>query len=168
LLFNCFFDRIHIDDPVGAVSVHGVCGLFGVLCVGLFADGTYGSGWNGTTDKPLLGLIPSMIAGNISVGVGQLMAQIMGIITLLVWAFGFSLIFFKVQKIMMGLRVSPEDEIAGLDIPETGVLAYPAFIWLPNRANMESITPRLLPLRWPTVGKRKSQSGKGISPPLLS
>lgn len=127
-----FFDKIHIDDPVGAVSVHGVCGLFGVLCVGLFADGTYGQGWNLTTlpDKSgqqLLGLIPAIIQGKTAIGMGQLMAQLIGIITLIVWAFGFSLVFFKVQKKFMGIRVSEEDEINGLDVPETGVIAYPAF-----------------------------------------
>lgn len=127
-----FFDKIHIDDPVGAISVHGVCGLFGVLCVGLFADGTYGQGWNLTTlpDKSgqqLLGLIPAMLKGQTSIGMGQLMAQLIGIVTLLVWALGFSLVFFKLQKKFMGIRVSAEDEINGLDVPETGIVAYPAF-----------------------------------------
>jgi Amt family ammonium transporter len=125
-------DRLHIDDPVGAISVHGVNGMFGVLAVGLFADGTYGGGWNGTTladgsAKPLMGLFPAMMSGQTAIGVSQLMAQLIGMATLLVWAFGVSLVFFKVQHAIMGLRVSPEDEIAGLDIPETGVLAYPAF-----------------------------------------
>lgn len=130
-----FFDKVHIDDPVGAISVHGVCGLFGVLCVGLFADGTYGQGWNGTmlpdgkTGQALVGLIPSMLPGGpgMAVGMGQLMAQIVGVITLLVWALGFSLVFFKLQKRFMGIRVSAEDEINGLDVPETGIIAYPAF-----------------------------------------
>jgi Amt family ammonium transporter len=129
-------DRLHIDDPVGAISVHGVNGLFGVLCVGLFADGTYGAGWNATKmgeiDKPLIGLFPAMMQGNASAGLSQLTAQLIGVVTLLVWAFGVSLVFFKVQKAIMGLRVSPEDEIAGLDIPETGVLAYPAFHTAPE------------------------------------
>ena len=54
-------------------------------------------------------------------------AQLIGIGTLLVWAFGFSYVFFKIQHAIMGLRVNAEDEIAGLDIPETGILAYPTF-----------------------------------------
>jgi Amt family ammonium transporter len=137
-------DRLHIDDPVGAISVHGVNGLFGVLCVGLFADGTYGAGWNATkvgeADKPLIGLFPAMMQGNAGAGLSQLMAQLVGVATLLVWAFGVSLVFFKVQKAIMGLRVSPEDEIAGLDIPETGVLAYPAFHTAPE-AGLAAIAP---------------------------
>ncbi len=135
-----FFDKLKIDDPVGAISVHGINGLFGVLCVGLFADGTYGGGWNGTKDAAgkgveLLGLIPAMMAGKTGIGVGQLMAQLIGMVTLIVWAFGFSLLFFTVQKSIMGLRVSAEDEVGGLDIPETGILAYPAFHVNPEGAS---------------------------------
>ncbi len=137
-------DRLHIDDPVGAISVHGVNGLFGVICVGLFADGTYGAGWNATkvgdADKPLIGLFPAIMQGNVAAGLSQLTAQLIGVVTLLVWAFGVSLVFFKVQKAIMGLRVSPEDEIAGLDIPETGVLAYPAFHTAPE-AGLAAIVP---------------------------
>jgi Amt family ammonium transporter len=120
-----------VDDPVGAISVHGVCGVFGVLCVGLFADNTYGAGWNATLDgetaRPLLGLIPSLFDSTPGIATGQLWAQLIGILTLVVWAFGLSFVFFKVQDRIMGLRVPPEDELIGLDIPETGLLAYPAF-----------------------------------------
>ena len=144
------FDKLKIDDPVGAISVHGVNGLFGVICVGLFADGTYGAGWNttgltasGGADKPLLGLIPAIMQGQTSIGVGQLMAQLIGCGTLLVWAFGFSYVFFKVQDKIMGIRVSAEDEMAGLDIPETGVLAYPEFSMHPTgySGNVAAPTP---------------------------
>ena len=127
------FDKFHLDDPVGACSVHGVGGLFGVLCVGLFADGTYGGGWNATTigadkaAKPLIGLIPAMMQGNAAAGLGQLEAQIIGCLTLIVWAFGFSYLFFKAQDKIMGIRVTPEEELAGLDRPEMGILAYPTF-----------------------------------------
>ena len=113
------FDKFHLDDPVGACSVHGVGGLFGVLCVGLFADGTYGSGIGGV-DGPMKGLF---MGG----GFGQLEAQLIGCATLIVWAFGFSYIFFKAQDAIMGLRVRPEEELAGLDMPEMGILAYPTF-----------------------------------------
>jgi len=128
-----FWDKLRIDDPVGAISVHGVCGLFGVLCVGLFADGTYGSGWNGTTGKPLIGLIPGMMTGQMGAGISQLMAQLVGIVTLIIWAWGFSWVFFTVQKKVMGIRVTAEEEAEGLDLPETGVLAYPAFAGVPER-----------------------------------
>lgn len=113
------FDKFHLDDPVGACSVHGVGGLFGVLCVGLFADGTYGGGWNGVTPAP-----KGLLMGG---GFGQLEAQLIGCAVLIVWAFGFSYLFFKVQDAVMGIRVRPEDELAGLDMPEMGILAYPTF-----------------------------------------
>jgi len=135
-----FWDKLRIDDPVGAISVHGVCGLFGVLCVGLFADGTYGAGWNltgltknGGSDKPLIGLIPAIIQGHPSQGIGQLMAQLIGIATLIIWGWGFSWVFFTVQKKVMGIRVTAQEEADGLDLPETGVLAYPAFAGVPER-----------------------------------
>jgi ammonium transporter, Amt family len=115
-----FFDKLRIDDPVGAISVHGVCGLFGVLCVGIFADGTafYGGSWNGVS-----GSVKGLLYGDWS----QFGAQVVGCVTLLVWAFGGSLVFFKILDKIMGMRVSPEVEIEGLDLAETGVLAYPNF-----------------------------------------
>jgi ammonium transporter, Amt family len=114
------FDKLGIDDPVGAISVHGVCGLFGVLCVGIFADGTafYGGSWNGVS-----GSVKGLLYGDWS----QFGAQVVGCVTLLVWAFGGSLVFFKILDKIMGMRVSPEVEQEGLDLDETGVLAYPYF-----------------------------------------
>lgn len=114
-----FLDKIHLDDPVGAVSVHGTCGLWGALCVGLFADGTYGAGYNGVAHT-----VKGLFYGG---GFSQLGAQIIGVIALLVWAFGLSWVFFKALDAVMGIRVSREVEIAGLDEPEIGVYAYPAF-----------------------------------------
>ena len=115
-----FFDKLRIDDPVGAISVHGVCGLFGVLCVGIFADGTafYGGSWNGVS-----GSVKGLLYGDWS----QFGAQVVGCLTLLVWAFGGSWVFFKILDMVMGMRVSPEVEQEGLDLDETGVLAYPYF-----------------------------------------
>jgi Amt family ammonium transporter len=113
-------DRIHVDDPVGAVAVHGVNGLWGVIAVGLFADGTYGAGWNGVADKAPIGLF---YGG----GVSQLAAQLIGCVTLVIWAFGLSWVFFKIQNSIRSIRVSKEDELAGLDMSETGILAYPEF-----------------------------------------
>jgi Amt family ammonium transporter len=115
-----FFDKLRIDDPVGAISVHGVCGLFGVLCVGIFADGTafYGGSWNGVS-----GSVKGLLYGDWS----QFGAQVVGCVTLLVWAFGGSLVFFKILDMIMGMRVAPEVEQEGLDLDETGVLAYPYF-----------------------------------------
>jgi ammonium transporter, Amt family len=115
-----FFDRMRIDDPVGAISVHGVCGLFGVLCVGIFADGTafYGGSWNGVS-----GSVKGLLYGDR----GQFGAQVIGSLTLLVWAFGAAWVFFKIVDKLIGMRVAPEVEAEGLDLAETGVLAYPNF-----------------------------------------
>ena len=116
-----FFDHVaHVDDPCGAISVHGVNGAWGVISVGLFADGTYGSGWNG-------------VAGNVK-GLfydghwGQLAAQLAHVVVGFAWAWGVVWIIFTVAKRFMKIRVSPEVELEGLDVPEFGVLAYPDFV----------------------------------------
>lgn len=111
-----FVERVwKIDDPVGAISVHGANGLWGVLSLGLFADGTYGDGWNGVS-----GTVRGLFYGDPS----QFLAQIIGALTCIIFIFTLSYIFFRVQDKVMGIRVSPEDEIAGLDIPEMGISAY--------------------------------------------
>ena len=109
-------NKLKLDDPVGAISVHCVNGLWGVIAVGLFADGTYGDGFNGVA-----GGVKGLFHGDAS----QLVAQLIAVAVLFVWGFGVSYIFFKVLDKVWGLRVKPEDELEGLDIPEMGVLAYP-------------------------------------------
>ena len=103
-----FIDRVlKIDDPVGAISVHAVCGTFGTICTGLFAaDGTglfYGGGTK------------------------FLLVQLLGAGTALVWALGFGFILFQAIKRTVGLRVSRHEELRGLDIEEHGMQAYPNF-----------------------------------------
>jgi Amt family ammonium transporter len=114
-----FFDRVLVDDPCGAISVHGVNGAWGVLSVGLFADGSYGAGWNGVT-----GNVKGLFYGD----VGQLWAQIAHVFVGFVWAWGIMWIIFTVAKRFMAIRVSEEVELQGLDVPEFGVLAYPDFV----------------------------------------
>jgi Amt family ammonium transporter len=113
--------RLHLDDPVGAISVHGVCGLFGVLSVGIFANGSYGAGWNGSDVSGVKGLI----AGD----AGQFGAQLLGCVVLCTVIFGISYAFFKLQDHFTsgGIRSSREDELLGLDVPEMGVTGYPEF-----------------------------------------
>jgi ammonium transporter, Amt family len=106
-----FFDRIRADDPVGAISVHGVNGLWGQLALGLFADGTMNYG--GTVARGLFFGDP-----------GQFVAQIIGGLVAFGWAFGVSWVFFTVQKAVMGLRVSEDVELGGLDLPEMGMPGY--------------------------------------------
>ena len=108
-----FIDRIaHIDDPVGAISVHGACGLWGVLSVGLFADGTG------------VGGVKGLFYGD----PGQLVAQMIGVVTLLGFVFTLSFVFNLVVDYFVGQRVSPQSELEGLDIPEMGALGYPEFV----------------------------------------
>ncbi len=111
-----FENKLKLDDPVGAISVHGVNGFWGILSLGLFADGTYGDGLNGVA-----GNVTGLFYGDAS----QLVAQLIALGVLLVWGFGVSFLFFKVLDKVWGIRVAPEDELEGLDIPEMGVLAYP-------------------------------------------
>ncbi len=112
-------NTLKIDDPVGAVAVHGFNGLWGVIALGLFADGSYGAGWNG---------IDGGVAGLFYGDAGQLGAQLMACVVIIVVGGLLSYTFFKTQNTIQGLRSSAEDEITGLDIPEMGTLAYPDFL----------------------------------------
>lgn len=109
-------NKLKLDDPVGAISVHCVNGLWGVISVGLFSDGTYGDGLNGVS-----GGVTGLFYGDPS----QLLAQLIAVAVLFIWGFGVSYIFFVILDKVWGLRVRPEDELEGLDIPEMGALAYP-------------------------------------------
>ncbi len=109
-------NKLKLDDPVGAISVHGVNGFWGVLSLGLFADGKYGDGLNGVS-----GGVRGLFYGDAS----QFAAQLIAIAVLLVWGFGVSYIFFRILDKVWGLRVDPETELEGLDVPEMGVQAYP-------------------------------------------
>lgn len=101
-----FFDKIHVDDPVGAIAVHGVCGAFGTAAVGLFAVNGglfYGGGLE------LLG------------------TQLLGVISVFIWTFPLAYILFKIIDLFVGLRVAREDELEGLDASEHGTISYPDF-----------------------------------------
>jgi Amt family ammonium transporter len=91
-------DKLKIDDPVGAISVHGVVGLFGIFAV-LFsdADATFGG-------------------------------QLIGALVIFVWVFVASLIVWGVLKAIMGIRVSEQDEVEGVDLADCGMEAYPEFV----------------------------------------
>ena len=114
---------LKLDDPVGAVSVHGTCGLFGVLALGLFADGTYGDGLNGVS-----GTVRGLFYGDAS----QLVAEAIGGLTCIVFVFVSFYAFFKLVEATIGNRVSAEIEVEGLDVPEMGVLGYPDFVLVPD------------------------------------
>jgi Amt family ammonium transporter len=118
LCWAVFFveNTLKVDDPVGAIAVHGFNGAWGVLSLGLFADGTYGDGLNGVE-----GTVRGLLYG----GGSQFLAQIIGTATCAAFIFGISWSFFKVMDAVMGMRVSPEVELEGLDVPEMGVHGYP-------------------------------------------
>ena len=98
---------LKVDDPVGAISVHGICGAWGLLAVGIFATGHND--------------VEGLIAGNAE----QLVPQIVGLLVAAAWGLGAGFILFKALDMTMGLRASEEEEMQGLDIPEHGRSAYP-------------------------------------------
>jgi Amt family ammonium transporter len=113
-----FIERVvKLDDPVGAISVHGFNGLLGVLCVGIFADGTYGAGTNGVA-----GNVTGLLYGN----PGQLGAQAIGALANMIWVGTSTFVSWKITALIVnGHRVSAEVEDMGLDTPEMGLPAYP-------------------------------------------
>ncbi|CAN5582856.1 ammonium transporter [soil metagenome] len=118
-----FFEKRGLDDPVGAISVHGVNGAWGILALGLFADGTYGGGWN-AVDGNVVGVFY-----NASLGAKQLAAQGIGVLVCITWNVVVGgVIFFLIGKMLGSNRVPAEVEIAGLDVPEMGVPGYPEYI----------------------------------------
>ena len=107
-----FIDKIlKVDDPVGAVAVHGVCGAWGTLAVGLFAQSAFGG-------------VDGLFFGG---GFGQLISQIIGVVWVFIWVFGTAMIMFKTIDMVMGLRASREDELKGMDLSEHGAEAYADF-----------------------------------------
>ena len=123
VLFN---ERVtKIDDPCGAISVHGFCGILGGLSVGLFADGTYGSGWNGVGATSYLGKAGQGVTGLFYGDSKQFVVQLIGATLCAVWAFGLTFVVFKAVNAVKSMRVPPESEVEGLDLPEFGMHAYP-------------------------------------------
>jgi Amt family ammonium transporter len=123
VLFN---ERVlKVDDPCGAVSVHGYCGWFGAVAVGIFADGTYGAGWNGVGAATYLGKAGMGVTGLLHGDMSQFLVQLGGATLCGVYAFGLTFIVFKIVNAVRSMRVSKETEIEGLDVPEFGMLAYP-------------------------------------------
>jgi len=146
--------RLRIDDPVGAIGVHFVNGIWGVLAVGIFASGKYGIdafgtglGWNSTTTHldasgSATGVTGVLYGGT---GWGQLGAQAIGALTIIIVMGAFSWGFFKLSNIVFGgIRSTREDEIAGLDVPEMGVFAYPDFVGT-SETFAEDETPSKVP-----------------------
>jgi Amt family ammonium transporter len=111
-------ERRGIDDPVGAISVHGVAGLWGLLAVGIFANGKCGAGWNG---------VARGVRGLLYGDAGQFAAQAIGALVLVVFGLVIAWAWFHVSNRYCPMRVSRDVELEGLDGPELGALAYPDF-----------------------------------------
>jgi Amt family ammonium transporter len=123
-----FWERKGVDDPVGAISVHGVNGLWGVLSVGIFATGQYGAGWNGVVRDEMVKLYGSDgVRGLLYGDFSQFAMQIIDAGTVAIFGFVMAYIWFKVSDLITPIRVSKEVEIEGLDGPEMGTLGYPDF-----------------------------------------
>ncbi|MDR3568133.1 MAG: ammonium transporter [Syntrophobacteraceae bacterium] len=123
VLFN---ERVlKVDDPCGAISVHGYCGWLGAVCVGIFADGTYGAGWNGVGATTYLGKAGQGVTGLLHGDMSQFLTQLGGATLCALYAFGLTFVVFKIVNMIVPLRVSKEVELEGLDVPEFGLPAYP-------------------------------------------
>jgi Amt family ammonium transporter len=110
--------KLKVDDPVGAIAVHGFNGACGLIALGLFADGTYGDGLNNVT-----GTVKGLFYG----GASQFVAQIVGVVVNFVFVFVLMYVFFKLLNKVIPLRVSEEIEFEGLDASQVSVTAYPDF-----------------------------------------
>ena len=106
---------LKIDDPVGASSVHGVCGAWGILSLGLFADGRYGDGWNG---------VPGTVRGLFYGDPAQFLAECVGLVANICWVGFVTYVALKIAGALAGNRVSGETEQLGLDVPEMGMEGY--------------------------------------------
>jgi ammonium transporter, Amt family len=132
-----FIDNIGIDDPVGAISVHGANGLWGVISVGIFATGKYGAGWNGVVREAwdangaTDGVISDGVRGILYGDASQLWAQLLDAAVVAVFGFVMAAVWFKFSNLITPLRVPAEVEMEGLDIPEMGAHGYTGFVMDP-------------------------------------
>jgi Amt family ammonium transporter len=117
-------ERRGIDDPVGAISVHGVAGLWGLLAVGIFANGKYGAGFNGVArGRFAVDGVRGLLYGD----AGQLAAQAIGAVVLVIFGLVVAWAWFHLSNRYSPMRVTRDIELEGLDGPELGALAYPDF-----------------------------------------
>ena len=136
-----FWERMRVDDVVGAVTVHGMNGIWGVISVGIFASGKYGAGWNGVERFVALGSDEAKqkqwkdtytygydgVRGALYGDMGQLWAQLLNAGVVIAFGLIVGFAFFKISNLITPMRVSKETELAGLDSTEMGAHAYPDF-----------------------------------------
>jgi Amt family ammonium transporter len=186
VVWGCLFvERVlKVDDPVGAVGVHGINGAWGVLALGLFADGTYSTGLNGSfwykmkdsslkwyaeelKDLPDTVLAPQGVTGLFYGNPTQLYAECIGIVANLIWVGATAFLVFWLLNKLIGNRVRPEVEVQGLDVPELGVLGY--INEDPTSPEGHLIHPPREPRRalTPPNGKRFTIVIEGLEPRIL-
>ena len=135
-----FWERVGVDDPVGAISVHGVNGLWGVISVGIFATGQYGAGWNGVVRDGMVKLYGSDgVRGLLYGDFSQFFMQVIDASVVAVFGFCMAYVWFKVSDLITPIRVSKETEIEGLDGPEMGTLGYPDFQLHPSGVGLSTV-----------------------------
>jgi Amt family ammonium transporter len=123
-----FIDARGVDDCVGAIAVHGVNGLWGLLSVGIFANGDYGAGWNGVVrDAYVKQYGYDGVRGILYGDASQLVMQVIDCAAVCIFGFAMAYAWFKFSNLITPLRVSAEVELAGLDLAEMGVMGYPEF-----------------------------------------
>jgi Amt family ammonium transporter len=138
-----FVDRLKIDDPVGAVSVHYTNGIWGILSVAVFANGQYGAGWNLTTEGPAAHATGvTGIFTDFSLGMHQMAAQVIGALVITFVMGGFAFLFFKICNAVMkgGIRTDEATELAGVDVEMTA-FAYPDFVKIDPDAEGDGRSP---------------------------
>ena len=131
---------IKVDDPCGAISVHGYCGWLGAVCVGIFADGTYGVGWNGIGADTYLGTAGRGVTGLLHGDPRQFITQLIGATLCAVWAFGATFAVFSVVNKIKAMRVTRDVELEGLDVPQFGLPGYPED-FAPEQIGPEGMAP---------------------------
>jgi Amt family ammonium transporter len=123
VLFN---ERVlKVDDPCGAIAVHGYCGWLGAVALGVFADGSYGVGWNGIGASTYLGTAGRGVTGLLYGDKGQFVCQLIGATFGAAWTFALTFVAFKAIDTVKTIRVPKQVEIEGLDVAQFGLSAYP-------------------------------------------
>ncbi len=160
VVFSVFFwERRGIDDPVGAISVHGVNGLWGVISVGIFANGKYGAGWNGVVRDEFVKQYGSDGVRGILYGdASQLAMQAIDCVVLSVFGFVMAYAWFKLSNLITPIRVSRETEIAGLDGPRWAPWAI-RILFLPRRRWTAPLSDR---------SRERRESGPRVRLPVVT
>jgi Amt family ammonium transporter len=136
-------EKLKVDDPVGAVPVHLVNGAWGVIAVGLFANGNPDTAaWNG---------VESAVTGLLYGGGAQIVAQLLEVVSIFTVVFSLSFVFFKILQAIKLLRSDPAHEVKGLDVPEMGVEGYPKD-WEPHPDHTKGIPADRIPAGLPATG----------------